>query len=94
MSDGKQKLFALLFFDSSDVYASEYVSEEAKPEMMLIFPVFHPVERLATFRLPEKNFKKKQFNFSKIVFYGRFLDKFVINIMLFKQNKFIFLNII
>ncbi len=63
------------------MYASEYVSEEAKPEMMLIFPVFHPVERPATFRLSEKNFKKINLIFLKLFFYERFLDKFVINIM-------------
>jgi hypothetical protein len=44
----------LLFFDSPDVHASEYVSEEATYEMMPVFLVFYLVERPATLRLPEK----------------------------------------
>jgi hypothetical protein len=48
---------------------------------------------------PRKKMKKisknkTNFIFLKLFFYGRFLDKFVINVMLLKQNKFIFLNII
>jgi hypothetical protein len=67
--------------------------------------VFHPAGGPGHFAPPEtafalpgklNKFKKNKINiiFLKPFFYGRFLEKLLINRMLLKQNKFIFLNII